>query len=1459
MHNKDGHMLSNSDNLRKYFLLVSISTGIIISASGFISLSSWLLNISWLDTNASVYGYIKPGLAFCFIFGGISICLLWRRNRNAVRIIRIFSVIITLTGLLTILEYLSGIENGIDRLFIFSPAGASNFRMALISAINISLSGIILFFSVSKWRKYKYLIYSFVVFIITTSLIGLLGYTTGISDIFDSVLFEGVGFYALVDFILIAAGISTFILVTEEFVITLEQWLLTGFVFLGIVIIFVSVNSGERIKMLRKSELNLTKTLIIKHNLNQVMSRVLEIQTGVRGYLLSSEVKYLQPVFRAMDGLNSKINIIDTLVYDNPEQKRMAEKLRKLLEKRVSYSYNLIDLQNKDRQAAVEQFRTKEGEVLVDSIQTVVAIMDLTEDKLLRIRSEGDLSQAVKIRTIIYVNIFIQLFLLGIIFWMVVRNLQIRKGMVDNANRLNENLENKVRVRTLSLERSEERFRSTLENMIEGCQIVDHNFRYLFVNEAAARQAGVSRNKLQGRIMTTVFPGIEATEMFRTLRKCMSERIHKEMENHFFTSKGQSSWFYLRMIPVPEGVFIMSEDISDMKKAEEQKYASELRFRSTLDNMMEGCQIIDHNWRYQYINDEAQKHNRRPKEEMLGNRYMDMWPGIEKTELFAVIKNCLENLIPSHLETEYFFADGSSSWFEFSSQPVKEGVLIFSVDITDKKRSEKKMERLVNRLDLATSSSGIGIWDWDIKHDVLVWDQQMYKLYGQTYEISAKAYEIWLSAIHPDDREWSDEFSRKALRGEIEYNTEFRVIWPDGSIHWLKANGQVFWNEDGQPGRMLGINYDFTDRVKTEEELKQSERMYKYLFEHNPLPMWIYDLETLDFVEVNEAAVQKYGYSRDEFLQMTIKDIRPEEDHERLLANIAETTDTIASSGPWRHRNKKGEIIDVEIVSHAINYRDKMARMVLVNDITQKKIAEEELKELNESLEHMISERTSQLAAANRAKSDFLANMSHEIRTPMNAILGYSELLSGLVKNNTEKTYVTSIKSSGKTLLTLINDILDLSKIEAGRLELEYDFVNTESFFSDFQKIFEFKISEKNIRFVTSISKNTPGYIYIDGVRLRQVMLNLLSNAVKFTEEGEILLEVSVENFRHHDKGEQMETMVDLIIKVKDSGIGIDKEYQKEIFGSFYQVKGKMSRGGTGLGLAITQRLVQMMKGTIDIDSMPGEGSTFTVTVRDIVSIDHTNSETEPVNIDPDTIIFEKAVLLIVDDIYENRRLIVDALRNTEFILLEAESGFTALEILDKLVPDLIISDIRMPGMDGFEFLDKVKNNERLKNIPVMAYSASVMKEQREKVQASQFVGLLIKPLQISDLYRELMNFIPYRIISSPSVYIEDKEQFSISEVTNPGELFDSLNGYFSEKWEHFKIRQPIGDIIDFGRELKELGLKHTCKPVIKYGEEIENAAHSFNIEAILKMLKKFPDLISILQDPERSYSSLIK
>ena len=239
-----------------------------------------------------------------------------------------------------------------------------------------------------------------------------------------------------------------------------------------------------------------------------------------------------------------------------------------------------------------------------------------------------------------------------------------------------------------------------------------------------------------------------------------------------------------------------------------------------------------------------------------------------------------------------------------------------------------------------------------------------------------------------------------------------------------------------------------------------------------------------------------------------------------------------------------------------------------------------------------------------KRKSEFLANMSHEIRTPMNAVLGYAELLGFMLEDKTQRDYIESIKSSGRSLLTLINDILDLSKIEAGKLELQFEFVNSQSFFSEFERIFSLRLSEKGLKFILEISSGTPAGIYIDDARLRQIILNLVGNAVKFTEKGSIRLKVYTENPQiiNYSKG-KTEEFIDLIIEVTDTGIGISKEMQEEIFNPFVQGQGQNVKkyGGTGLGLAITQRLVQLMNGTIDLDSQLNKGSSFKIKIPEFL------------------------------------------------------------------------------------------------------------------------------------------------------------------------------------------------------------------------------------------------------------------
>jgi signal transduction histidine kinase/CheY-like chemotaxis protein len=383
---------------------------------------------------------------------------------------------------------------------------------------------------------------------------------------------------------------------------------------------------------------------------------------------------------------------------------------------------------------------------------------------------------------------------------------------------------------------------------------------------------------------------------------------------------------------------------------------------------------------------------------------------------------------------------------------------------------------------------------------------------------------------------------------------------------------------------------------------------------------------------------------------------------------------------------------------------------------------------------------TEQAHSANRAKSEFLANMSHEIRTPMNAIIGFTQIVSEMNEDEQLNEFLEIISKSGESLLSLINDILDLSKIEAGKLAIKNEQISLRKLLDEIKAFFSHLTHLKGLDFIIEIEDNKLDLVYMDGQRIKQVLINIVGNAVKFTSTG--FVKISVLSKTTDTKG----SIATLYIKIEDSGIGIPEDQLNFIFEAFSQAKNNdtVVHGGTGLGLAITKRLMEIMNGFVECQSIVDKGTIFTLTFRNVKILNEVKEELSEIQLDDKAIRFKKASILIIDDTETSRKLIKEYLRHFEFHIFTASNGLEGIAMIYNEMPDLVITDMKMPGAGGLEVLDAINQLKNHKKIPIIAMSASVVNEFETIVLNAGFDSFLKKPIKKIDLVNELKKYLSY-------------------------------------------------------------------------------------------------------------------
>ncbi|HPH97542.1 MAG TPA: histidine kinase N-terminal 7TM domain-containing protein [Anaerolineaceae bacterium] len=751
-----------------------------------------------------------------------------------------------------------------------------------------------------------------------------------------------------------------------------------------------------------------------------------------------------------------------------------------------------------------------------------------------------------------------------------------------------------------------------VEQLHDGVIVLDLNGCIVDINQAAKRMPGLSSSDLIGKRIDQAAPAL--TEIWaqispgKRIEFSFPEKPHAcfELEGSGLYNQNQQS----------VGQLLVIRDITERKKAEQTLVERESLQRMLMESLNAGVVIIDARTHViEQVNPHAARLFGAPADQIVGHvcqcfmcpaetgkcPIMDLGQDVDNSSRFLL--NASGEQIPIIKSVKHIQING------------QEKLLETFVDIVELKRIEEALVTTNTRMQLAADAGGFGVWDYDLSTNQMIWDDWMFRLYGLKREEFEPSYASWKTRLFPADMDRCTEEISQAARGEKNLDIEFRVIRPDGETRYLKANAVVTRDQNDSPLRMIGINYDITERRQAEDELRQ------------------------------------------------------------------------------------------------------------INDQLEQQTA-------------LATEMAAQAEVASVAKSEFLANMSHEIRTPMNGVIGMIDLLLDTELDDQQRNYAEIVRSSGETLLLLINDILDFSKIEAGKLVLENLNFDLQSLLDDFAASMALRAHEKGLDLLCAADPDVPTALRGDPGRLRQILTNLVGNAIKFTQHGEVVLRVH--------RLSEADGAVELRFSIRDTGIGIPADKIELLFNKFSQVDASITRhfGGTGLGLAISRQLSEMMGGKIGVISEEGKGSEFWFTVKLEQQVQDNFSSQQP-----DTLALEGVRVLVMEHSAPGREILLMHLQSWG---MRAEVAQDTPAVTQKLASALaegdpyriLLLDLHMPGINGLDAGRAVRKDERFNGSRLVLMTGLGGRDDMRRLEMDGFAGYLNKPVSRKNLRSLLASLV---------------------------------------------------------------------------------------------------------------------
>jgi PAS domain S-box-containing protein len=811
------------------------------------------------------------------------------------------------------------------------------------------------------------------------------------------------------------------------------------------------------------------------------------------------------------------------------------------------------------------------------------------------------------------------------------------------------------------------------------------------------------------------------------------------------------------------------------------------RVQVTLSSIVDALFTVDREGRITFLNVTAESLSGWPSEEAIG-RHLDevVRPQANSAEPGSGVPVWLDLHAEGYQSGEIVNRIGARYKVDWVVTPVTgeghEGYVVVIRNVTAERLAEEALRQSEARLNEAQRIAHLGSWEWHLSSGSLHWSDEVFRIFGFDRQQQAPSYFRFLMAVHREDRKAIHAVFTRALAGQQDSYLEFRILRPDGSLRHIEGRGSLLRDLQGRPLRMFGTLLDVTERRQIEQALRRSAERLAIMHRVDEAILAAHSAEEIAdaalshlqrlvpfmrasvYVQDDERHVRVLAAQGLKHIPARVGERLPLDDTFRYLrlalqegeailqpVSVADdnaTLGALAAEGvryvfivPLRWQKKLIGSLNFAIGDEAaVEGEARVAILEIAEALAvalRQAMLNAEVASYAERLERTVAERTAELMRAARSKDEFLAAMSHELRTPLTAVLGLAEVLREQLYGpltDKQEGYIRQIEDSGRHLLELINDILDLAKIEAGKLEIEIDTVATARLVEGSLNLVRPAAAKKGIRLDQRLDE-TVAQLQVDGRRIKQALVNLLANAVKFTPEGgRVSLEV---------RGDA--ALREARLSVHDSGIGIAASDQARLFQPFVQIDSTLSRqyGGTGLGLALVKRMAELHGGRVEVESQPGQGSVFSLVLPWSAAAAATSvSPPEPGEHAPAEglpLPPQGLRVLVVDDNEANRTLVGEYLASHACKVMAAGSGSEALALLAQdPLPDQVLLDVRMPGIDGIEILARIRAQPRTRDLRVVALTAQAMPGDRARLIGQGFDDYLAKPFSLRALLQVL-------------------------------------------------------------------------------------------------------------------------